>query len=753
MIRRIVGLAALLATISVAALYFPLDFLRPSVKRALERGLGRKVEVAHVYINLFGVPGFTFEDVTIHEDPRAGIEPFAYVQSLHAGVRVLSLLRHRLAFSSLSLGDATVNVVKMNDGTWNFQLLPQQATAKTPPPAIKMRGGRVNFKFGEIKSVFYFDDADLDVTPYNGGAVELRFGGAPSRTDRAAQNFGHLFVRGNWTAGSEPHLDARVELERGALDEISRLIDPRGFGVQGFVSLRTQLSGPPSSLQIAGELQMEDIHRWDLLPRAGNWRLPVKGMLDLTGQKIELATVAETADAPLAIAFQGSNLLTQINWGARAQVQQVPFAGLIEIARQMGGEFPDKLTAGGSVSGQIRYTQPGGIAGELELRDASLSLPDAKPLRASSASVSIREGSLYLDSATVEIGDKESAELQANYRIEEPRGLDMRIATRGMNVVDMRSFGLASIPLLDKTATGTWRGWARYRSGDWSGEYDLQNARISIDGLADPLRIQSASVKLNGKRVAVSRLRARAGKVAVMGDYEWDPGAVRPHKFKLAAPEADSAELARLFAPALARDQGFLARTLRLAPSPAPEWLRGMRADGTIKIDALYFGDTSLALDKARLLWDATTVRLAGVDAHLLDEDADEAGIAGDLEIGLERAAPQFKFQGKIADVPYKGGILDFEGTLAADGLGNQILETARGEGRVRGRSIGVAPDTEFRAITACFTLLGSAWKLGEIEAIQGNDTYTGTGVLQSDGKLVLDLSRPGRPVRAAAAP
>jgi hypothetical protein len=751
--RRILLIGALLLVIGTAALYFPLDFLRPSVERALERGLGRKVDVSHVYINLFGVPGFTFEDVTIHEDPRAGIEPFAYVPSLNAGIRVFSLLHHRLVFSSLSLGDATINVVKTNDGIWNFQLLPQQAGNYNAPPAVEMRGGRVNFKFGETKSVFYFNDADLDVTPYGKGSVEVRFGGAPSRTDRAMPDFGHFFVRGNWTPGTEPRLDVQVELERGALDEISRLIDPRGFGIQGFVSLRTQLSGPPAALQIAGELQLEEVRRWDVVQRSGNWRLPLKGTLDLEKQRMQLVTAAEATDSPLAIEFRGSGFLTRFEWEAGVRVQQIPLGALIDTARQMGGEFPDKLTADGSVSGEVDFSHPGGITGQLELRDASFALPDAKPLRAPSASVAIREGAMSLESTTVEIGDKESAELQASYRIEEPRGLDLRITTRGMNVADMRSFGLAAIPLLDKTAQGTWRGWARYRSGEWSGEYDLQNARIAVEGLADSLRIQSASVKLNGKRASVGRLRAKAGKIAFTGDYTWDPEAVRPHRFNLAIPEAEAPELARLFAPTFAREQGFLARTLRLAPSSAPEWLKDRRADGTVSVGVLSVGGTSVRLDKTRLLWDATTIRLAGVEAHVMDGDTDQAGIAGDLEIALQRSAPRLAFDGRVVDVPYKGGTLDFEGTLSADGLGSQILETARADGRVRGRSIGVSPDSEFRAVTACFSLLGSVWKLGEVEALQGADTFTGSGVLQADGKLVLDLTRSGRAVRVASAP
>ena len=754
--RKLLIIAVLAAAGATVALYFPLDFLRPSVERAFQRGLGRKVDVGHVYLNLFGVPGFTFEDVTIHEDPRAGIEPFAYVPSLNAGVRVLSLFRHRLVFSSLNLGDASLNLVKTPAGAWNFQYLLENAAARDQaPPSVKIRGGRVNFKFGDTKSVFYFNDADLDVSPYGNGSVELRFGGAPSRTDRSAQDFGLFFVRANWTVSGQPRLDAQVELERSSLDEISRLMDPRGFGLHGIVALRAQLSGPPSALKVTGRLQADDVHRWDLLPQHGGWSLPLEGTLDLSAQRLELASAVETPAPPLALQLRIQDFLSKPRWQAGARLNQVPLAALVEVARHMGAAVPEKLMAEGGVSGDLNYTEDIGLTGAVELRDAVLSLPDAAPLRASSATVSIGEGSMHVESS-VGIGEKESAEVVGDYTLEAPRALDLRIETRGMNVADMRSFGLAAIPLLDRTPQGSWRGWARYHSGEWSGEYELQNARIAVEGMADPLRIQSASVKLSGKRVAVSRLRARAGEIAFTGEYRWDPEAVRPHQFHLEVPRADAAELARLFAPTLGRERGFLARTLRLGSAPAPGWLKSRRADGTVSIGALSFGDVAARLGRARLLWDAGLVRLAGVEARVMDTDTDQAGIEGDLEIGLEGPTPHYKFDGRVVDVPFKGGTLDFDGTFEADGLSEQILETAHAEGRLRARSIGVAAEAEFRTATACFAMQGSAgglqWKLASIEASLGSDTYTGAGSSQPDGKLVLDLTRGGRPVRFTAA-
>ena len=281
--------------------------------------------------------------------------------------------------------------------------------------------------------------------------------------------------------------------------------------------------------------------------------------------------------------------------------------------------------------------------------------------------------------------------------------------------------------------------------GQWSGEYELQNARIPVEGLAEPVRVQSAAVSLNGKRVTVSRIRAKAGDIAFTGDYRWEPTAVRQHKFHLIVPKVDAAELQRVLTPSLERDGGFFARTLGLGSVPLPEWLKTRRADGTITIGALTFGETQVRVDSARVLWDASQVRFIGFNGLGFNGLIDQAPLTGELTISLLGREPHYRFEGKLNDVAYRGGKLDFEGSAEADGP--LLLATAHAEGHLHGRSIAFSPDAEFRSVAACFELSGERWKLTSIEATQAAESYTGSGATQSDGRLALDLISRGRAV------
>ncbi|HEX6545976.1 MAG TPA: hypothetical protein VF023_06705, partial [Bryobacteraceae bacterium] len=154
------------------------------IQTLLEQSLGRKVSIGKVHFTLFSGPGFSIEDVTIGEDPRYGIEPCAYVPVLETRLRLDKLLLGQIQFAELRLEGAdgiepTLNLVKRADGTWNIvelvRLLGRGRGHWTFLPALEIADARLNFKFGQRKSLFYVDDADVAAYPESSGKVRIRF--------------------------------------------------------------------------------------------------------------------------------------------------------------------------------------------------------------------------------------------------------------------------------------------------------------------------------------------------------------------------------------------------------------------------------------------------------------------------------------------------------------------------------------------------------------------------------------------------
>src|SRR5437899_1221379 len=192
------GLALLLIAI-LAAPYFSADRYGARIRQALEASLGRRVKIGKASFDLFPGPGFTINDVEIGEDPAFGVDLFAFVDSLDARVKLSSLWTGKLEWASLALNNPSVNLVKSESGHWNFEpLLTPRIVAALPK--IEVRDyGRINFRFGDTKSIYYIGNVELDAAARQDGSWDVRFQGEPARTDRAAPIFRQsLTARGRW---------------------------------------------------------------------------------------------------------------------------------------------------------------------------------------------------------------------------------------------------------------------------------------------------------------------------------------------------------------------------------------------------------------------------------------------------------------------------------------------------------------------------------------------------------------------------
>jgi hypothetical protein len=137
---------------------------------------------------------------------------------------------------------------------WNFaSLLEPRLLAAFP--SIHMRGGRINFKFGDTKSLFYLLNTDVDLWPPDSakGPWTLRIHAEPARTDRPARGFGSFVARGQWLPGNgSTTLD--VKLEQSELGDMLTLFDGYETGINGHIAGDAHLAGPLNRIGIAGRM-------------------------------------------------------------------------------------------------------------------------------------------------------------------------------------------------------------------------------------------------------------------------------------------------------------------------------------------------------------------------------------------------------------------------------------------------------------------------------------------------------------------
>jgi len=748
-----------------AAPFLKADRYRPKIQAALETALNRRVELGPVHLNLFTGPGFSVEDVLIYDDPRAGIEPFAHVESLQARVSFRSLFGGHLAFSNLRLVEPSVNLVKPEAGPWNVQPLLTRRGSTSPGhrhslPDIQISSGRLNFKFGDTKSVFYIANADVDVFPDENGNIVIRFSGEPARTDRASQGFGRFTARGMLRSGAtgEDELNLGLHLERTPIAGIMTLVNGQDAGVHGFAAADARLSGPLSKLNITGDLTIDDVHRWDLMPPSGGaWKLNLRGSLGWRSQQLELETVALAGQPlPVSLKFRAVDYLSSPRWAASLSLHDLPAASLAETAQHMGAPLPGGLKLDGKVQGVVGYSREGGMQGKLLLEQSSAKLPQGSVVTFEAAPVVIAGNQVTFGPAEVRTEDGETALVEARYALDS-RAAGLKIGSRQLTISEMRSgvarlFEADPIPFFDRLRQGTFNGSLVFdrvdqSPGAWTGEFEVQNASIDIPGVAAPLRLSFAAVEIESEQVRVTRIHGRAGAVKVEGEYRYNLADSRPQRLRLSIPEAQLDALEKLLLPTLRRQEGFLLRTFRLQPAALPEWLKTRNLEGTIQIKDLLNGDVSLGRLQAKLVWNGATARLTDIVC-----DGDDLHADGALIVNLSGTLPQYRANGRVEGLDYRGGRLNVEGELEASGIGESLLASATSEGSFEANNISLAPDVTVSAASGVYRLsLASGaprLQLLNLQLEQNGDTLYGQGASQPDGRMVLDLIAGRKPVR-----
>jgi hypothetical protein len=753
-----IALAMLLAA-GIAAPYMSGNRFAPRIRTALESALGRKVDLGAIHFSLFAGPGFSVDNVVIHENPAIGIEPIAYVGTLEAVPRLISIFTGHLEFASIRLDDASINVAKTGGpsepGRWNFELLLNRSVIRAIPE-VHVRSGRINFKFADTKSVFYLTDADLDITPPSHGSAawNVDFTGEPARTDKPAHGFGEFIARGRWTQTGAGRLDLDVRLEKSEIGEIVALVHGFDAGVHGTVAGRMHLAGPLNDIRISGNLDIEGVHRWDRMPPYGqSWPLRLAGRLNVPAQIIEMeSSTAGGETLPLAVRFRCSDYLSQPRWGVALNWNRFPAGPVLDLARHMGADLPPRLNMTGSLDGVLGYTGQGSLQGELSFHDASVAIPDSPPIRSAQARLIFDRGHARLAPAQVLTAQDETAQLEADYDLNQ-QSLDLTISTDAMRVESLRAqAALAAIPWLDQVSNGTWKGQLRYQiappaspgraspTTGWTGAIDLRDALFPLPGLAEPVAVESAAAHIDGARVGLDHIHAQAGKIALEGDYRYEPQMTRPHRLRLRIPEADTAELERLLMPTLRHSRGLIARALNLGRTSLPEWLADRHVDATILVGTLHLGDTDVDDLQTHLLWDAGKVEFPDVRASL-----DGGRVTAALVVGLRGNRPTYRLQAHANGVEWKSGKIDADTVLESSGTGLELLARLHSSGAFMARGLEMEALPDLESVSGAYDLvwvqLAPVLRFTDLQLVSGDDTYTGQGATQPDGRLLFQLT------------
>ena len=741
------AVAALLA----AGWYVPrisADHYRDRVHAALEKALGRQVEIGLLRFRLLPTPGLTIENVTIGEDPNIGAEPVAYVETLLAVPRITSLFGGPLEFASVDLGDASVNLTRVDRAqagvSWNFtSLLKPEVLAAFP--SVHMRGGRINFKLGDTKSLFYLLNTDVDLWPPDSEKAPwtLRVHAEPARTDRPQRGFGSFVVRGQWLQSNRTAtLD--VKLEQSELGDMLTLFNGYESGIHGDVSGDAHLAGPLNRIGIAGRMTLANLHGWSQTPPGGSgWRFAIGGAIDATGQTIDLSAKVAGGQSPLALRYRVSDYLRRPRWAVTVNLNHFALAPVPDIARHLGFPIPADFKFDGTADGAVGYSMPDGLPrmdGRMNLTHSTFIVAGAPPLSIPSAELHFGGSAIALEATEITNESRETAAIAGSWDADGGK-LNVELSSDGMSIAALRrQISLAGIPLLGNATSGTWSGDLKYHEQVWSGNLNLMDAEIPFEAFSEPLHVVSADATIDGAGLSLKHVDLSIGGIAAQAEYRYDALAPRPHKFRITVPEASGPVLEKVLMPTLRRGN-FLTYAFNFGRVPQPDWLRNMRADGTIQASQLDLGGGHFTNLRARVIWNGMNVRLASLESQF-----GEAAFQGAATIHLAGRQPAYDVQGKVSGLAWRGGVVAADGILSTSGTGTALLTNMRAQGSFDGRNIEskdivFAGPEVYESVSGTFDWAFPRLRLPQLVMKSGADIFQGSGEMGDSGQLSVKVS------------
>lgn len=374
----LVAVMVLLAVVVVAPLV-SLNHYKSRITSLMAASLGRPVRLSSVELRLLPRPGFVLYDLTVDEDPAYGAEPVLHASTVTASIRLLSVWSGRLAISSISVDDASLNLVRIGDGQWNLDPLFRTAAVNAgaagvagthraaPLPYLEATNSRINIKNGLEKLPYSLVDTDLSFWQDQPGEWRIRLRGQPARTDLIVQGADTGVVRLEASVHRAPelrqmpvHLD--LDWRDAQLGQLSRLLIGSDPGWRGDLTGELHLDGTPDAAQIKTRLRASGVHRAEFAPAAP---MDFDANCGFVYHYSERVVENLVCDSPLGegrIRLAGNHLARGVTHFS-VELDRIPVAAGLDALRTLRSGFGPGLEATGDISGKISYAETAQVNG------------------------------------------------------------------------------------------------------------------------------------------------------------------------------------------------------------------------------------------------------------------------------------------------------------------------------------------------------------------------------------------------------
>jgi len=373
--------ALVLLLIAVVPPLVSMNRYKGRITHLMAQSLGRPVRLSSVELRLLPVPAFVLTDLTVEDDPAYGAEPVLHANTVTASIRLWSLWRGRMEISTISVDEASLNLVRTAEGRWNLDPLFRSAAKSqpngttgpkgTPLPYLEATNSRINFKRGNEKLPFSLLETDLSFWQEQPGDWRIRLRGQPARTDLSLDLADTGLVRLEARAQRAPELrqmPIHIDLEwrEAQLGQLARLVIGSDPGWRGDLTGELHLDGTPDAAKIQTRLRATGVHRAEFAPAAPMDFDATCGFLyRLSARALEnLACDSPLGDGRIHLA--GDMPPNGAAPHLSVELDHIPVAAGLDALRTVRSDFGPGLVAGGTISGTVSYAPVASEAAQAE---------------------------------------------------------------------------------------------------------------------------------------------------------------------------------------------------------------------------------------------------------------------------------------------------------------------------------------------------------------------------------------------------
>ena len=638
-----------------------LKHFRGLLSQSLSRSLDREVSVQDVRLRLLPLPGFTFRQLRISDDEEFGGEPILQTQEedgqSSATLRLTSLWRGRLEIASVSLTQASLNLVRAPDGHWNLERLinraaevPSAPTSKKKPearsrfPYIELKESRINFKFGSEKKPFALSESEFALWLAAENRWNVRLKAVPLRTDGSISDTGIINLSGSFDRAiqfAQTPFHFQVSWERSEIAAITRIVRGNDPGWRGAVDLSGELKGTPADFRAHLTTNITELRRYDVARNTSfdlriscDQRFTSDGKLGDDSNRVGFN--CKVPLNPGAITAEGSVHLVpgSPEFSSRIFASEVPVNTLLQAAVHAKSTLPADLSGDGVIDGNwsinrtaaspiawqgaIRATGAvvrAGVLGQALAFPSSVTLDFEPPAAQSSARATSKRplpsqiGTTHaiVKPFTLDLGGevRVSASFDAQgYRMNVSGPVDWQRLLQVARTIGLRPppTDLQGSGVIDAQYFGEWQHFAPPRV---SGQAQIKSALLSLRGFSEPLNVSAGTLKFDGPSFQAEKIAGafpQSGLTflgAFSGTRQCEQHIVCNVTFSIQTNELD---VGALLAVLNGQSNGITLPFFNSGHRFDAKWLLEIPASGTIAAQHLIIRDVAMKSVSAQLL-------------------------------------------------------------------------------------------------------------------------------------------------------